>query len=429
MLSYKDMEKEQLEQVLTELKTTYDKYKAQSLDLNMARGKPSCDQMDMTQSLLFEALEDTSLVASDGSDCRNYGGLAGLPEMREVFAEMLEIDADYIMAQGNSSLELMFNVIGYSMFNPRPGASVPWCEIKDRKFLCPVPGYDRHFAVTEHFDFELIMVPMNENGPDMDEVERLCAADDSIKGIWCVPKYSNPDGFVFSEETTRRLATMKAASDFLIMWDNTYCVHHLYDQPSKQGHLADIMAFCKEAGHPDRVFEFASTSKITFANAGVGAIAGSQTNLDWYVNNLKYQTIGPNKISQLYQVRLINKAGGIKEIMKSHASVLRPKFELVLQLLQEELGELNIADWYPPLGGYFISVNLLPGTAKQVVAMCREAGVVLTGAGATFPYGKDPQDSNIRIAPSYPSISELEQAIRVFCTCAKIAAVEKYLAG
>ncbi|MGI6077296.1 MAG: aminotransferase class I/II-fold pyridoxal phosphate-dependent enzyme [Fastidiosipilaceae bacterium] len=428
MLSYKDMDQTQLETTLVELKSNYKKFKDQNLNLNMARGKPSCDQMDMTEDFLFKVIEETEkLESKDGTDCRNYGILEGLPEMREIFSEMMEIDSDKILALGNSSLELMFNVISYSMTQLRPGATKPWYEIKDRKFLCPVPGYDRHFAVTEHFGFELVPVQMTENGPDMDEVERLCAADDSIKGIWCVPKYSNPDGYVYDEETTRRLAKMKAADDFLIMWDNTYCVHHLYDDPAKQGHLLDIMALSEEAGYPDRVLVFASTSKMTFANAGIGAIAGSKSNIDWYLSNLKFQTIGPDKMSQLFQAQLIKKAGGVKELMKRHATILRPKFELVLDVLQEELGEFNIADWHKPLGGYFISVNLQPGTAKQVVAMCKDAGVILTGAGATYPYNKDPHDSNIRIAPSYPTIKELETAIRVFCTCAKIAAVENYL--
>lgn len=428
MLSYNDMSQAEREAELGRLEAVYEGYQAEKLSLNMARGKPSNEQMNMTQALFFEAQADQSLLSDDGTDCRNYGGLTGLPEMRAIFAEMLGVPAETVMAMNNSSLELMFNVISYAMHTRRPGAVRPWGQLECVKFLCPVPGYDRHFSVTEHFGFELVPVPMLPDGPDMDAVEALCRDDESIKGIWCVPQYTNPDGYVFSETVCRRLASMTAAPDFLIMWDNTYGVHHLYADPEKQGRLPDMMALCAEAGYPDRVVLFASTSKMTFAGSGIGALAASKANRDWYLDSYKFQTIGPDKINQLYTVRMIRLAGGVQGLMRRHADVLRPKFERVLEVLEAELGGLNLADWHRPLGGYFISVNLLPGSAKQVVAMCKAAGVELTGAGATFPYLKDPQDRNIRIAPSFPAADELEKAIRIFCTCAKITALRQLTA-
>lgn len=424
MLSYSQMDRSAQEAELKRLLTVYEDFQSKKLSLNMARGKPSPAQLDMTQELFAKAIQDLDLSAADGTDCRNYGVVEGLPEMREIFGEMLGIPAANVLALGNSSLELMFNTIGYAMTKGRPGVDQPWNEVKGRKFLCTVPGYDRHFAVTEYYGFELVSVPITENGPDMDVVEKLCAEDDSIKGIWCVPKYTNPDGYIFSEETCKRLASMKAAPDFTIMWDNTYGVHHLYDEADRQGQLPEILALCAEAGNPDRAVVFASTSKMTFAGAGVGAFAGSKANVDWFLKSFQFQTIGPDKLIQLYTVRMIHEAGGVKALMSRHASILRPKFERVLELLESELGGTGIATWYKPLGGYFVSVNLLPGLATKVVAMCKEAGVVLTGAGATYPYKKDPTDHNIRVAPSFPTIDELDTAIRVFCVSAKIAALK-----
>jgi DNA-binding transcriptional MocR family regulator len=401
---------------------TYNAYQNMGLTLNMARGKPSAAQLDLALGVL-EALHARSEFAnSNGDDCRNYGIWDGLPEMREIFSHMMDVPASQVIVGNNSSLMLMFDIISRGFIHGYSECK-PWCEVNDRKFLCPVPGYDRHFSVTEYFGFKMINVPMLETGPDMDIVEKMVESDDSIKGIWCVPKYSNPTGITYSDETVRRFARLKpAAKDFRIMWDNAYCVHDLTDNPEK---LLDLYGESKKYGNEDNVFIFASTSKISFPGAGVAALAASDRNIVDIKKHFTTQSIGPDKLNQLRHVLFLHDINGVRALMKGHRAILEPKFEIVDRILSDELGEYEIAKWTKPNGGYFISVDVLPGCAKKVVELCKDAGVILTKAGATFPYGKDPNDSNIRIAPSFPPIDELETAMKVFASAAIIAACEK----
>lgn len=426
MLSYSAMSKEQLRDELQLQEHRYQAFADLKLSLNMTRGKPCAAQLD-TVSGLMVALNENEFKAADGTDCRNYGGLEGLPEARQLFSDLLSVPASQILVIGNSSLNLMYDAMARALLFAVPGATRPWIQEEKIKFICPAPGYDRHFAVTQSLGIEMITVPMTENGPDMDQVEALVASDPSIKGMWSVPVYSNPDGYTYSAETCRRLAEMvTAAPDFRIWWDNAYVVHHLFEDD--RDCVPDIIELCDDAGNPDRVFEFASTSKITYAGAGLACLASSPANIAWFKKQMAFQTIGPDKINQLRHVRFIEKAGGIEAIMQRHAELLRPKFQLVLERLDEELGETGLCTWKRPKGGYFVSINVPSGTASEVVRLAKACGVELTPAGATYPYGQDPQDSNIRLAPSFPPMSELRPAMEIFCTCVKLAAIRQMLA-
>ena len=425
MKPYAEMTKAELQALKKELSAKYREYQGKDLKLDMSRGKPSIDQLDLSMGMLDVLTSDMDLTCEDGTDCRNYGVLDGISEAKELLADMMEVAPDHIIIYGNSSLNVMYDTVSRSMTHGVMG-NTPWCKLDKVKFLCPVPGYDRHFAITEYFGIEMINVPMTSTGPDMDMVEELVASDDSIKGILCVPKYSNPQGISYSDQTVRRFARLKpAAPDFRIYWDNAYTIHHLYDMD--QDHLIEILAECKRAGNPDMVYKFASTSKISFPGSGIAAIAASQNNLVDIKKQLRIQTIGHDKVNQLRHVRFFGDIHGMVEHMRKHADILRPKFEAVLETLDRELEGLGIGTWTTPKGGYFISFDSLDGCAKAIVAKCKKAGLVMTGAGATYPYGKDPHDSNIRIAPSYPPLNDLKQAMELFALCVKLVSVEKLL--
>ena len=425
MTAYKDLSKEELLELKSGLEAQFEEVKAKGLKLDMSRGKPSADQLNLSMGMMDTLTSGVDLTCEDGVDCRNYGGLDGIDEAKQLLADMMEVPKDNVIIFGNSSLNVMYDTVARAMTHGIMG-STPWCKLDKVKFLCPVPGYDRHFAITEHFGIEMINIPMSESGPDMDMVEQYVNNDPSVKGIWCVPKYSNPQGVVYSDETVRRFAALKpAAADFRIFWDNAYCVHHLYED--KQDYLIEILMECKKAGNPDMVYKFSSTSKISFPGSGIAAMAASDANLEDIRSTMRVQTIGHDKVNQLRHVRFFGDIHGIVEHMKKHADILRPKFETVLEVLERELGGLEIGSWIAPRGGYFISFDALDGCAKAIVAKAKEAGVVMTGAGATFPYGKDPHDSNIRIAPSYPTPEELAVAAEVFVLSVKLASVDKIL--
>ena len=426
MKAYTEMTREELTEIRKKLHVEYKEYRAMDLHLNMARGKPSVDQLDLSVGMMDVLNSDSDLTCDDGTDCRNYGVLDGIDEAKELLADMMEVRPDQIIIYGNSSLNIMYDTISRSMTHGVMG-STPWCKLDKVKFLCPVPGYDRHFAITEHFGIEMINVPMTPTGPDMDMVEKLVAEDDSIKGIWCVPKYSNPQGISYSDETVRRFARLKpAARDFRIYWDNAYTIHHLYDHD--QDHLIEILAECKRAGNPDLAYKFSSTSKISFPGSGIAAMAASENNLTEIRKQLTIQTIGYDKINQLRHVRFFGDIHGMIEHMRKHADILRPKFEIVEEVLDCELSGLGIGTWTTPKGGYFISFDAMDGCAKAIVARCKKAGLQMTGAGATYPYHKDPHDSNIRIAPSYPSIADLGIAAQLFACSVKMVSIDKILA-
>ena len=425
MKKYVEMSKAELEALRAELSAKYKEYQAMDLGLNMARGKPCVEQLNLSMGMMDVLSSDDDLTCDDGTDCRNYGVLDGVHEAKVLLADMMEVGVDNIIVYGNSSLNVMYDTIARSMTHGVMG-STPWCKLDKVKFLCPVPGYDRHFKITEYFGIEMINVPMTPEGPDMDMVERLVKEDDSIKGIWCVPKYSNPQGYSYSKETVKRFALLEPkANDFRIYWDNAYTVHHLYDDDRDE--LVEILDECKKAGNPDMVYKFASTSKISFPGSGVSVLASSLNNLADIKRQLSVQTIGHDKVNQLRHVRFFGDIDGIKAHMRKHADILRPKFEAVLNILERELGGLGIGEWTKPKGGYFISFDSLDGCAKDIVAKCKKAGVEMTGAGATYPYGKDPHDSNIRIAPSYPPINDLITAAELFALCVKLSSVEKLL--
>ena len=425
MKKYSDMSKEELLTLKAQLDKEYADIKAKGLALDMSRVKPSADQLDLSMGLMNVLSSDSDLKCETGVDCRNYGVIDGIPEAKRLLGEMSEVDPDHIIIYGNSSLNVMFDSIARSMTQGVMG-NTPWCKLDKVKFLCPVPGYDRHFKITEFFGIEMINVPMTPQGPDMDMVEKLVSEDASIKGIWCVPKYSNPQGYTYSAETVERFAHLKpAAPDFRIYWDNAYSIHHLYDD--KQAEIPNILELCEKEGNPDMVFEFASTSKVSFPGSGIAALASSANNIADIKKQLTIQTIGHDKLNQLRHVRFFKDINGLKEHMRKHAEFMRPKFEAVESVLEEELGGLGIGSWTEPKGGYFISFEALDGCAKAIVAKCKEAGVKLTGAGATFPYGKDPKDSNIRIAPSFPTPEEMKQAADLFVLCVKLVSVEKLL--
>ena len=389
----------------------------------MARGKPSSAQLDLVSDIL-NVLVDPKECFVDGMDSRNYGELGGLPCAKQYWADVLGCKTEEVIVGGSASLTLMYDLIAKAYSHGLKHSLKPWCQEEKVKFLCPAPGYDRHFRITESFGAELITIPMTETGPDMDMVEEL-VKDAAVKGIWCVPKYSNPEGIIYSDETISRFANLKpAAPDFVIMWDNAYCVHEFAGEFVP---FADIITLCREAGNPDMVYEFASTSKITFPGAGISVMASSVDNIKYMEKLLGVQMISYDKVNQLRHVKYLQNKEHTLEVMKRHAEIMAPKFQMVLEVLDREIAPLGFAQWNKPNGGYFVSLNTMPGTAKRALALCKEAGVVMTDAGATYPYGIDPADSNIRIAPSLPPVAELEQAMEVFCLCLKIAAFEKEL--
>ena len=427
MKPYKEMSKEELVSLKAELERAFEDAKGKGLKLDMSRGKPTPAQLDMAMDIMDVLNSDSDMKTEAGIDCRNYGLMDGIPEAKQLMGEMMGVPADNVLVYGNASLSIMYDAVSRSMTHGVMG-STPWCKLDKVKFLCPVPGYDRHFKITEHFGIEMINIPMTPTGPDMDLVEKYVQEDSAVKGIWCVPKYSNPQGISYSDETVRRFANLKpAAEDFRIYWDNAYVIHHLYDD--KQDEILEILSECEKAGNPDMVFEFCSTSKVSFAGGGIAAMAASKANLEFIKQSMTVQTISYDKINQLRHVRYFGNLDGMLAHMKKHAAIMRPKFEAVLEVLDKELTGLGIGEWTRPLGGYFISFNAMEGCAKAIVAKCKEAGVVLTGAGATFPYGKDPKDSNIRIAPSFPTPEEMAAATDLFVLCVKLVSVEKLLAA
>ena len=421
MIAYSKLSAQERKAEYAELQKTFEELKASGLNLNMARGKPGKAQLDLVSDI-FALMQDPADYVSEGIDVRNYGELSGIPAARRLFADILGCRASQVFVGGNASLQLMFDTVSKAYTHGLLRSEKPWCREETVKWLCPAPGYDRHFKITETFGFEMITIPMTATGPDMDAVEEA-VKDPAVKGIWCVPKYSNPDGIIYSAETIARMAALKpAASDFVIMWDNAYCIHEFEGEYVE---FPDILAECEKAGNPDMVFEFASTSKVTLPGAGISCFACSEANMAHMEKLLTVQAISFDKVNQQRHVLYLKDKKHTLELMKRHAAIMGPKFRAVVDTLDREIAPLEIASWQRPKGGYFVSLNALPGTAKRTLALCKEAGVTMTGAGATFPYGKDPQDSNIRIAPSLPPVEELEQAIAVFCTCLKMAALEK----
>jgi DNA-binding transcriptional MocR family regulator len=426
MNQLKSMNDTALQEYYTGLSHAYEDFQAQKLKLDMSRGKPCTDQLDLSVDLL-DCLSKTDYKTANGTDCRNYGGMDGIPEAKKLFSWMLEAKSEEVIIGGNSSLNMMHDLLSRAMLHGLPESEIPWCKLPRVKFLCPSPGYDRHFAICQHLGIEMITINYLNDGPDMDQVEKLVAADPAIKGIWCVPKYSNPTGITYSDTVVKRLAAMPTkASDFRIFWDNAYTVHHLTHTPDQ---LLDILKTCATAGHPDRVFEFSSTSKISFPGSGIAMLASSVKNINWLKGQLNIQTIGPDKLNQLRHVRFFKDQAGIEAHMNRHAAIIKPKFDLVLEILESELGGKNIASWSNPQGGYFISLDTLPGCAQKIVAKAAAAGVMLTPAGATYPYGKDPEDKNIRLSPTFPPLSELKQAMELVVLCVKLVSTEQELAN
>ncbi len=424
-MDYKKLNRDGLQTELKKCRQEYEALKAQGLKLDMSRGKPGKKQLDLVSGIL-SVLVEPDACAADGLDVRNYGGLSGLPSAKALFADILGCRQEECFIGGASSLTLMYDTISKAYTHGLLHSPVPWCRLEKVKFLCPAPGYDRHFRITESFGAELITVEMTPTGPDMDQVETL-VKDPAVKGIWCVPKYSNPDGIIYSEETVHRFADLKpAAPDFIIMWDNAYCVHEFEGEFVP---FPDILSLCREAGRPDMVFEYASTSKITFPGGGISVMASSEANQNYMQKLIGVQMICSDKVNQLRHVKYLKNKAGTLEVMKKHAAILRPNFRTVLDTLEREIEPLGIAEWQRPKGGYFISVNTMDGIAKRTLELCREAGVVMTAAGATFPYGRDPRDRNIRVAPSVPPVEELRKAMEVFCVSMRLAALEKLLAA
>lgn len=427
MKAYSEMSKAELEALHEELLKAYADAQAKGLKLDMSRGKPAASQLDLGMEMMDALNSQSDMHTEGGVDVRNYGGLDGIPEAKKLMGDIMGVPADKVIVCGNASLTIMYDTVARSMLHGVNG-STPWCKLDQVKFLCPCPGYDRHFAITESFGIEMINIPMTNDGPDMDMVEKLVSEDASIKGIWCVPKYANPLGITYSDETVRRFAALKpAAEDFRIYWDNAYAIHHLYEEADRQDRILEILSECEKAGNPNMVYEFCSTSKVSFAGAGISAVASSEANLAWFKQSMTIQTIGSDKVNQLRHVRYFKDMDGIMKHMMRHAAQLRPKFEAVIDVFDKELGGLGIGEWTKPNGGYFISFNALEGCAKAIVQKCKEAGVVMTGAGATFPYKNDPKDSNIRIAPSFPTPEEMAAAAELFVICVKLVSVEKML--
>ncbi|MDY6327920.1 MAG: aminotransferase [Lachnospiraceae bacterium] len=425
MKSYSELTRDELLAIKDELEKEYKEAAAKGLKLDMSRGKPAAKQLDLSRDMLDVVNSSSDLKCEDGVDVRNYGILDGISEAKKIMADILGVSSDNVIVFGNASLNIMYDMVSRAMLFGVLG-STPWSKLDKVKFLCPVPGYDRHFAITELFDVEMINIPMKADGPDMDLVEKYVNNDESVKGIWCVPKYSNPQGITYSDEVVKRFAALKpAAKDFRIFWDNAYAIHDLYEDDKDE--LLEIFAECRKNGNEDMVYEFCSTSKVTFAGGGISALAASKANLDDVKRTMTIQTIGHDKVNQLRHARYFKDVNGVYEHMKKHAAILRPKFEAVINEFEKELSGLGIASWVKPKGGYFISFETMDGCAKAVVAKCKEAGVTLTGAGATYPYKKDPNDSNIRIAPSLPTEEELKQATELFILCVKLVSVDKLL--
>ena len=424
-MQYQEMTKEELLKEKASLEAEFAKIKEMNLKLDMSRGKPSAEQLDLSMDMLDVIDAKTVLKSENGMDLRNYGVLDGIPEAKRLVASMIDCSADNVIVYGNSSLNIMYDQISRAMTLGLCG-NTPWSKLDKVKFLCPVPGYDRHFAITELFGIEMINIPLYEDGPDMDMVEEYVNNDAAVKGIWCVPKYANPSGISYSDETVRRFAALKpAAADFRIFWDNAYCVHHLY--ADKQDKILNILEECEKTGNPDMVFEFCSTSKVTFPGAGIAGIATSANNIADIKKQLTIQTIGHDKINQLRHVLYFKNADDIQKHMMKQADIMRPKFEMLDELMTAEIASRGIGTWVNPVGGYFICFEALEGCAKDIIAKCKEAGVTMTGAGAPFPYGKDPKDNVIRIAPTFPSVEELRKAAEVFVVCVRLASVNKLL--
>lgn len=427
MKAYNEMTRDELLSEREALERQFAEVKAQHLKLDMSRGKPSKAQLELSNEMMDVLNGDSYFLDETGTDCRNYGIMDGIPEAKRLMGEMSEVSPDHMIIFGNSSLNIMFDTVSRSYTHGVCG-STPWCRLDKVKFLCPVPGYDRHFRITEFFGIEMINIPMTPEGPDMDLVEQYVNSDPAVKGIWCVPKYSNPQGYSYSDATVLRFARLNpAAEDFRIYWDNAYSIHHLYDEPEKQDVILEILDECEKAGHPDMVYKFISTSKVTFPGSGLAALASSKRNLEDISKFMQVQTIGHDKLNQLRHVRFFGNMANMHAHMSRHAAILRPKFEAVENALEKDLGGLGIAGWTNPRGGYFISFDSMDGCAKAIVAKCAEAGVKLTPAGATYPYGKDPKDSNIRIAPSFPTLEELKKAAAVFTLSVRLVSVEKLL--
>lgn len=427
MKAFNEMTRDELLSEKEALERQFAEVKAQHLKLDMSRGKPSKAQLELSNEMMDVLNGDSYFLDETGTDCRNYGIMDGIPEAKRLMGEMSEVSPDHMIIFGNSSLNIMFDTVSRSYTHGVCG-STPWCRLDKVKFLCPVPGYDRHFRITEFFGIEMINIPMTPEGPDMDLVEQYVNSDPAVKGIWCVPKYSNPQGYSYSDATVLRFARLNpAAEDFRIYWDNAYSIHHLYDEPEKQDVILEILDECEKAGHPDMVYKFISTSKVTFPGSGLAALASSKRNLEDISKFMQVQTIGHDKLNQLRHVRFFGNMANMHAHMSRHAAILRPKFEAVENALEKDLGGLGIASWTNPRGGYFISFDSMDGCAKAIVAKCAEAGVKLTPAGATYPYGKDPKDSNIRIAPSFPTLEELKKAAAVFTLSVRLVSVEKLL--
>lgn len=429
MQSYQEMSREELLKEKESLEQQYKEICKKGLKLDMSRGKPSKEQLELSMPMMDVLTSQTPLVSRAGTDIRNYGVIDGITEGQEFIASLVGLGPeayDNVIVYGNASLNIMYDCIARSMLFGVNG-STPWCKLDKVKFLCPVPGYDRHFAITEYFGIEMINIPMTPTGPDMDLVEKYVNNDETVKGIWCVPLYSNPSGQSYSDETVKRFANLKpAAKDFRIIWDNAYCVHHLH--PDHPDHILDILSECAKAGNPDMVYKIGSTAKITFPGSAISAIATSKANIEDMKKQMNVQFISHDKINQLRHVRFFKNLDGIKAQMAKHAAILCPKFEAVDEILNKELAGLEIGKWTKPNGGYFVSFDSLDGCAKAIVAKCKDAGVVMTGAGATYPYGKDPHDSNIRIAPSFPTLEDLKLAAEIFCVCVKLVSIDKLLA-
>ena len=425
MKKYQEMTREELLQEKIALEAEFAKIKEMGLNLDMSRGKPGSDQLDLAMPMLDVLTSKEVIESENGTDLRNYGIVDGIPEAKKLVADMVGAKPEQVIVYGNSSLNIMYDQVARAEMFGICG-NTPWSKLDKVKFLCPVPGYDRHFAITEDFGIEMINIPMTADGPDMDMVEQYVNNDEAVKGIWCIPKYSNPEGVVYSDETVKRFAALKpAAKDFRIFWDNAYAVHHLYED--QQAEILNILELCEEAGNPDMVFEFCSTSKVSFPGSGIAAIATSEANIADIKKRLTIQTIGHDKINQLRHVKFFKDIDGVKAHMMKHAAIIRPKFEMLDELLTREVAARGIGSWMKPLGGYFISFNALEGCAKEIVAKCKEAGVTMTGAGSPFPYKKDPKDSVIRIAPTYPSVEELEKAAEVFIIVTRMVSVSKLL--
>ncbi|MDL4841780.1 aminotransferase class I/II-fold pyridoxal phosphate-dependent enzyme [Aquibacillus sp. LR5S19] len=417
--------KSELSELYKKLDAKYTEVKGRNLSLDMSRGKPSAEQLDLSMGLLDILNSDSPIHVEESIDARNYGSVDGLIETKKLFGQILDVNQHEIIVGGNSSLTIMHDAVSRSLLLGTVDSTTPWGKLPKVKFLCPSPGYDRHFAICELLGIEMVTVDMLEDGPDMDTVEELVKNDEAIKGIWCVPKYSNPEGITYSDEVVDRLAKMETkANDFRIFWDDAYTVHHLTDEPDV---LKNILTACKDANHPNRVFIFASTSKVTFPGSGISVLASSEENINFIKKQIATQTIGPDKLNQLRHVHFLKDLETIKQHMKKHAEIIKPKFDMVLEVLEKQLGKQNIASWNEPNGGYFISLNTLDGCATEVVKLASEAGVKLTPAGATFPYGKDPSDRNIRIAPTFPTLNELQTAIEVLCLCIQLVSTNKLL--